>query len=75
MSRAIAKETKPKLYLQRNQQPNGKKFTKQTKTIEKSRAQAKMQGPNPISKQNKQQKHQKLYKKTTTGGMSRVVAE
>ena len=35
MTRAIAKETKPKLYLQKNQQPNSNKFTKQTNTIEK----------------------------------------
>ena len=75
MSRAIAKETKTKLYFQRNQQPNSKKFTKQTITTEKSIARAKIKGPNPISKQTKQQKHQKLYKQTTTGEMSRVVAE
>ena len=75
MSRAIAKETKPKLYLQKNQQPNSKKFNKQTNTIEKRRVRAKIQGANPISKQTKQQTKQKLYKQTTTVEMSRVVAE
>ena len=54
MSRAIAKEIKPNLYLQKNQQPKSKKFTKQTNTIEMSTVRAKIQGPNPISKQTKQ---------------------
>ena len=40
-----------------------------------SRAIANILGPNSISKQTKQQKHQKLYKQTTTGENSRVVAE
>ena len=39
------------------------------------RAIANILGPNSISQQTKKQKHQKLYKKTTTGEMSRVVAE
>ena len=60
MSRAIAKETKPKIYVQKNiNKQKQKKFNKQRNIVEKSRARAKIQGLNSTSRQIQTAKHQR----------------
>ena len=60
MSRAMAKETKPKPYLQRNQQPNSKKIYQTNKYNRKEQRKSKNTRPKPDLQTNQTTKTSKI---------------